>query len=116
MLGNPVFETETTCTQIKVEPLTVAFEKRTLTQNKQLIEDFAKLIVRLWHFGIADTTYNCAVNYRVDAAGKVILLDFGEVRFANQAVRTDIATKKWFRSHSYRKAIPETLNHVMQKL
>jgi hypothetical protein len=109
LLGDPIFETETTYTQIKVQPLMVAFKKRTLMQNRQLIEDFAKIIVRLWQFGIADTIYNCAVNYGVDAVGKIIFLDFGEVRFTKQAVRTDIVTKKWLQSHSYRKAIPETL-------
>ena len=54
---------------------------------KNLFQDYAKLIVELWKYGVQEITFNFAVNYGINKKGKVVLMDLGELSFPISLLR-----------------------------
>jgi len=100
--GNPAFETEGVYTQDKLMTLGQALRAASDTNARQLIDAYARLIVRHWRYGISERVFNCTVNNGVDEKGEIVLLDFGEITSNKDKVIRAIQAKRWLRSYSFR--------------
>lgn len=113
--GNPAFEADNVYTQDKVQPLGMALKLSSIAEGKKLIDDFARLIMHHWQYGLSECVFNCTINNGVNKQGQIILLDFGEVTFDKQRVKASIVAKRWLHCYSYRKGIPEALKVYYNK-
>jgi hypothetical protein len=107
--GNPDFEGEGTYTQDKAQTLGEALIEGSHSENRGLIDTYVDLILLHWKYGFSERVFNCTVNNGVDKAGRIVLLDFGEVTLDKQKVSSSIASKRWLQARSYKRDIPEQL-------
>ncbi len=101
LLGNPLFLNKLDYEQDKIIPITAYFSKNDVGHNKKVIDQFIKVTLQLWDFGISDTIFNLTINNGVTKSGKVILSDLGELTFSKREVESMIKSRKWLAASSY---------------
>lgn len=108
-LGNPIFISTTSYTQDKVQTLGDFLAATNLEHGKLIINAYTELIITHWRYGFSDNVFNFTINNGVNAQGKVILLDFGEVSFNKTNVTRRIINKQWLSTWCYLENCPETI-------
>lgn len=123
--ANPAFGENGAYNQDKVEVLGNALLGCGQEEGGRLLDSYAELVLLHRRYGIADTSLNFTVNNGVDAEGRVVLIDFGEVVElgdggvkANVApeARLDTASYKWglspyFKQYFRNNTLPQLLGH-----
>ena len=71
--------------------------------QKQLIDNFIKLIFECWKYGFSDRVFNFTENTGIDERGNLIQIDCGEIVYEKEDVEELINTKRWLNSWSYTK-------------
>jgi len=113
--GYPDFENGGVYTQDKVQTLAEALTESSPSENKELIDTYVNLVLFHWRYGLSERVFNCTVNNGVDKAGRMVLLDFGELTFDRQKVSSSIASKRWLQARSYTRDIPEQFKDYYDK-
>jgi hypothetical protein len=100
--GNPIIDTATqSYTQDKVVPLSSAIKNASVEEQKEYYRQYIELVRYLWKFGVHERIFNFALNTGINAQGKIILIDLGELTADKEKALDDIATKRWLRASSY---------------
>ncbi len=116
LFGNPTFfKKSLKYEQDKVVPLGTYFSVHSSIENKAAIDSLVENIFSLWKYGMSDTVYNFTVNNGIDSAGKVILLDLGELTFEKNIVKKHIEDKKWLTQWSFNNIQDENLKQFVSK-
>ncbi len=100
LFGNPVFLRGINYTQDKVT-IFRDYVAGNPENAKKFIDGHVSLLEYMWSQGFADTVYNFALNNGVDARGRVIHLDLGEMAFDYGRVLRSIQNKGWLKTHSF---------------
>jgi hypothetical protein len=100
--GNPTFREGINYDQDKVVPLGVYFEKSSLQESQEKIDQYIELLKYMWKYGFGDIVYNFSINNGVTSEGKLIMLDIGELCFDKDSIRDSIIEKIWQIKWSYR--------------
>ncbi|MEO0606479.1 MAG: hypothetical protein AAF211_33945, partial [Myxococcota bacterium] len=88
----------------------------TTEEATAFLEAYFDLVEELWSHGIHELTGNLMCNGGVDAGGRAILLDFGELSTDPAAIRADLAGRRWERSETYTVDLPEGLRPTFAEL
>lgn len=102
LLGNAVIRSDGCIEQDKVTPLVQVFDAMSEDEQCAILVRYANSILEHWQWGFCDKIFNFHVNNALDAQGRLILIDFGEVLFAKNEVAKRIINRRWLRSNSYR--------------
>lgn len=112
ILGNPIFLSNGDIKQDRArelgEVLKELVEKKQIAKAKTLINQYFRLNVELWKYGIHEKITNFTKNNGV-IGNKVILIDFGEVTDDLKMAQHIIKDKKWARAWSLRHDLPKEL-------
>lgn len=103
LLAHPQFQNNRVL-QNKVLPLGKHISDSNHPQT--MIQGIIECILNSWRHGFAEKTYNFTNNYGLDQAGRVVVIDFGEIHLDQEDVKKDIVSKKWERSWSFQKDLP----------
>ena len=71
--------------------------------QKNLIDNFIKLIFECWKYGFSDRVFNITENTGIDEKGNLVQIDCGEIVYEKKDVEELIKTKRWLNSWSYTK-------------
>ncbi len=100
IIGNPLFINDTDYKQDKVREL-----RNINTLNEEdfisVINEYTNLLKELWSFGVSDSVFNFSVNCGYNKNNELILIDFNEMTFYKNEVRTQIINKAWLQRFSY---------------
>lgn len=99
--GNPLFEKDGQYTQDKVTVLGAALSHNSLHEGKDLIDKYVSLILLHWTYGFSEQVFNFTINNGIDNAGRVILIDFGEITNDKEKVISHVTSERWLKSWSY---------------
>jgi len=116
LLGNPLFLKNLQYTQDKVQPLGKYFKSHTFSENKLILHSYTNCIFQQWEAGFFQKVSNFTINYGVDAKGKVILMDLGELTFSKAEVASRIKKKTWLANWSYLKMKDKKLKRYYARL
>lgn len=80
---------------------------------ERIVADYIELVQELWRHGVGDTIYNFTVNngYR---DGKLFQMDFGEIVFEKERVKSEVSQEKWLEKWSYREDLNEEQREVFR--
>ena len=101
MLGNPILLDDIDYTQDKMTILKERINKISDDEFCILVEEYTKLIKKLWGFVVNERIYNFAVNNGYNKNNEMVLIDFNEVTFDIEEVKRDIQNKTWLGKSSY---------------
>lgn len=84
-LGNPYLE-DGVLFQDKVTPLGTKIkdcvDREDIDGAYEIIDSYIDFILRCWNNSFSEKTYNFTINYGMNSAGKIVLIDFGEISFS----------------------------------
>lgn len=83
--ANPKFVCGLTYEQDKVTPLENFFEHATLAASKKIIDQFIIFAEKVLQRGVIEKSFNITQNFGLDSAGKIVLVDIGEL-IHNEAI------------------------------
>ncbi len=95
MLGHPTMRNELDYEQDKVTPLRHYLERATLKEGKQIIDDFIKCNQTLIQHSVIDRNFMITDNFAMNADGKIVLMDLGELYFDAKKIRDHITQRPW---------------------
>lgn len=101
MFGNPTFLNDLEYEQDKVVNLGEFFSGCSTADGKQVIDGYITLIQRMWSFGCSDMMFNFIDNSGIDHKGRIVEIDFGELRLSKADVSRDIREKRWLQVSPY---------------
>ena len=80
---------------------------------ERIVADYIELFQELWRHGVGDTIYNFTVNngYR---DGKLFQMDFGEIVFEKERVKSEVRKEKWLEKWSYTEDLDEKQREVFR--
>lgn len=80
---------------------------------ERIVADYIELVQELWRHGVGDTIYNFTVNngYR---DGKLFQMDFGEIVFEKERVKSEVRKEKWLEKWSYTEDLDEKQREVFR--
>ena len=78
------------------------------------IDEYMRLIWKMWELGFSETSYNFMLNAGIDAQGRVVLIDFGEITTDKEIVREHIQTKRWLQHYVFRYFTGEIREYAKQ--
>ena len=90
VLGRPQAGPGSCFTQDRARPLRDLIPEATPAEVRNTLDATADLCQLLWRYGIHDYIWFFLVNNAVDARGKVVCLDFGEVAFDTAWVEPNV--------------------------
>ena len=94
-LGNPQAVPGGSFTQDKVRPLIEVIGTASPDEIRGYLADYADLCLLFWRYGIHEYILNFGTNNGVDAKGRLVLMDFGEVAFVTTFVARMVARREW---------------------
>ena len=83
-------------------------KERKIAKAKQLIDQYMKLVLELWKYGIHEKITNFTKNNGV-INNKMVLLDFGELTNDTKIIIHRLQEKKWQQAWSFRHDLPKEL-------
>ncbi len=101
LIGNPVFLTDESYTQDKVEVIGAYFKSHSLPENKIVIDSYIECIYQCWKNGFSDLIFNFTRNNGVAQNGRVVLFDFNEVTFDKVVTEERLKIQRWKNTLSY---------------
>lgn len=63
--------------------------------QKEYIDKYIKAQMQLWRYGCSEATFNFQVNAGLNDSGNMVIGDFGEMYFSEDAVAEQIAAPRW---------------------
>lgn len=117
-LGNPQFLADGGYRQDRVTPCGAHLNGLDdITRHApDLFRDYFDLIDQLWSHGLHEETLNMTCNAGVDAQGRVILIDFGEMMSSEEAIREELRSQRWRRSWTYLVDLADSVKQVYAEL
>lgn len=121
MLANPIVNDDLSYEQDMVIPLRAQLERSSEEEGKKIIDDFVDFSVRLVKQSCIDKRFDIGNNFGIDANGRIVLIDLGELCCDIESVENQIQLRAWdscsvlsgvprrFRSY-FVKAMDETFN------
>jgi len=100
--------------QDKVIPISKVFDEKHI-DGKELIDLYCILIKNMWGQGFAEKVYKFVENYGLDSKGRVVLMDFAEMRFKRELIEEDIIIQRWRKVFSDKMAIKGDLRDYYNK-
>jgi len=100
LLAHPKIESDRSYSQDKVLILEQYIPSHTLEENKKIIDLYANHILETWKNGFSDKIFNFTHNCGIDARGKIVLVDFNEITFNKEEVRSLINKQRWLHAFS----------------
>jgi len=120
LLGNPEFLEDGVYWQDRVTPvgdlLRDHASRGEADSATRLLQRYVDFNLSLWSHGVYEVTYNFTCNVGADPAGSLILLDFGELSGDRSWIGTELRTRRWERSWSYKRDMPVGLRSVYAAL
>ena len=113
-MGNPKIINALDYEQDRVQPLHDVLAGADLERGRQIIDDFVNLNKVLVEKRLIDKSFNIAKNFGLDAQGRVILMDLGELYSSQTAIERQIKDRAWA-AHYVVKSIPEKLREYFVK-
>jgi hypothetical protein len=108
-LCNPIFEPNGGYNQDRVTTLQDKLVDATDAEAGRLVEDYIGQILFFWGYGFSEMTFNPLSNNGIDANGKVVLIDLGELYFDKEDVRRIVLGRSWRKSWTYRSGLRQPL-------
>jgi hypothetical protein len=105
-VANPTFAPDGSYDQDASLLLSDALATCTPADAEAIFYKFAHAKLYEWQFGFSDRVFNLTVNNGLDAQGKMLLLDFGEVATEQAHIERHIAEKVWLNRFSYKLGMP----------
>lgn len=102
--------------QDKVVPLSKHIQKLDIEDQKKLIDEFVSFNKKLIKNGFVDKNFNFGKNFGIDAMGKIVLIDLGEIIIGRDKIKKQIEKRTW--SHKYvMETIPKQVaDYFIQKM
>jgi hypothetical protein len=110
LLGHPRTRSDTGYSQDWVRPLASVFENTSPEETARILEDYANLQLLCWRYGVYDRLYNFAYNNGLDAQGRIVLNDFGEMSFDTTFVAAHVERQNWRDKYDVQHHLPEALH------
>ncbi len=104
MFGNPHIVDTYTYEQDCAEPLATHLERMTLDDGKQTIDKFVVFARQLASLSMVEKNFNVGDNFGLNSSGQVILIDIGEIVFAQEEIDVQLAKRVW--------AAPDVLSRI----
>ncbi len=95
IFANPLINSDLSVMQDKVLPLREAFNCADELEKQKLIMQYAQMASDLFQYGAYETGFGLLDNFGLDAKGKIVLLDFGELTFDRNEALSSIRDRKW---------------------
>jgi len=106
LIANPKFLDGINYEQDKVTSLSELLKSCSISEGKELFNQYAKFIHSTWRYGFSDTIFNFLGNNGINKNGDMVQSDFGELAFRREEVKQFIENKKWLDTSCY-KTFPE---------
>lgn len=116
LIGNPVFLKNLAYTQDRVYVLGKYLKSHTYRQNKLILQAYVRCILQQWELGFFQKVSNFTINYGIDAKGRVILIDLGELTFSKAEVARRVRKRMWLENWSYKKFTDKKLKKYYARL
>jgi len=78
------------------------YKKGKIKESKDLIEKLIKFLIKLWEYGLHESTYKFYSNFGV-FDGKIVLIDPFELMGQKEKVKAQIRKRKWHKPKRYEK-------------
>ena len=95
LFGNPKILNDLDYEQDKVIPLNIYFKSLTFEQGKFVIDEFIAFNKILIQNRLMDKSFLIGKNYGINASGKIILTDIGELYSSDEGIKKQISLKPW---------------------
>ena len=95
LFGNPKILNDLDYEQDNVIPLRRYFKTLSLEEGTRTIDEFVVFNQMLVKNSLIDKSFLIGKNYGVNAQGKVILIDIGELYSAPESIKKQLALKPW---------------------
>ena len=101
LLGNPVFLDKNNYEQDKVRTIEDCFRDFSLDECKKTIDAYIKLLLDTWTYGFSDAVFNFMENNGFNKKRELVQVDFGEIVFSKEIIKSHIINQTWLQSWSY---------------
>jgi hypothetical protein len=108
MMANPRILNALDYEQDKVMPLHDFLPTATTEDGKRTIDSFVDFSLMLVEKNLIDKSFNIANNFALDARGRIVLMDLGELFSTPESIREQIRNRAWAK-HYITKYIPVAL-------
>jgi integrase len=88
--------------QKRVIPLEEYVKKLNKTQQKELFQKLAKFILKLWDYGIHETTFKLISNFGIDS-NEIVLMDAFEITSNKNVVIKQLKKGSWKKTSKFEK-------------
>lgn len=105
MLANPIIHEDFSYEQDLVMPLSTYLNHSSEVEGKTIIDDFANFSVMLVKHSCIDKRFDIGNNFGIDALGRIVLIDLGELCCDIESVHSQIQLRAW-KSHSVLSGVP----------
>ena len=95
MMGNPKVLNELDYEQDKLIPLHAHFRSVDTERAKKTIDSFVAFSTFLVEKSVIDKSFNMARNFALDAQGRIVLMDLGELYSSKAAIDKQIRSRAW---------------------
>ncbi len=116
MLGNPKVLDALDYEQDKVIPLREYLDKATLEEGRETIDKFVAFNKELVGRCVIDKRFNIAKNFGMDAQGRVILTDLGEVCSDKENIMRQIQKRIWTRPDVLMSLSPDLQGYFVERM
>lgn len=99
LLGNPTIHDDLSYEQDRAIPLETYFSTCSYSEGCVIIDEFVLLQQKLIKYGLFDKSANIGKNFGLDAAGRVIMIDLGELLSDPEKIQKQIAGKPWLKHY-----------------
>lgn len=116
MLGNPKFVGGLDYEQDKLKPLHDYFVEVSVEKGKRAIDAFVDFNKTLIKQRLIDKSFNIAKNFALDAHGRIILMDLGELYSSPVSIEARRRNRAWAERYVV-EALPEALrDYFLEKM
>lgn len=99
MLGNPVYTGGLDYEQDRLRPLKNVLGSVDDTEGKRIIDSFVSFIRTLLGYSLIDRGFTIGTNFSLDAQGRVVLSDLGELYDDPKDIARIISERPWAKAH-----------------